>query len=83
MNQVNLYFTIKGDSIIQYTDRNRNEVFMNAKVGSVKVKNSIKTKYEVDKNCVTDYISGVCIKEWAIDTFTNKSYQVVYELKEQ
>ena len=76
MNQVNLYFTIKGDTIVN-TDRKMKEIYDTFIVDKVVQKGDSKTKWDIIKSD-KDEITSVRIR--GIDTFTEKSFLIIYEL---
>lgn len=76
MNQVNGYFTIKGDTIVN-TDRKMKEVFGTYVVGKTIQDGDNKTKWDIIKDDKGE-VKGVRIR--GIDTFTEKSFQILYDL---
>lgn len=74
VNQVNMYFTIKGDSIIN-TDRQRKkilDVFINGKV--------IENGDKKEKWSLIDVNGDKIIQFKGVDSFINKSWMIVYDL---
>ena len=76
MNQVNGYFTIKGDTIVN-TDRKMKEIYDTFIVDKVVQKGDSKTKWDIIKSDKGEITS---IRIRGIDTFTEKSFLIIYEL---
>jgi hypothetical protein len=75
MNQINLYFSIEGDSIIN-TDRKRKEVHDVYINGEMIEEGDKKVKWDVLNNEEGE----IKIRMRGVDTFTNKSYMIIYDL---
>jgi hypothetical protein len=75
MNQINTYFSIKGDSIIN-TDRKRKKVFEVYINGKVIEEGDNKVKWDILNNNEEE----IKIRMRGVDTFTDKSYIVIYDL---
>ena len=77
LNQVNTYFTINGDKIIN-TDRKRKKVFEEFILGETKKGDKI---IRWSFNEVSDGTTGKQeLVRRTLDTFTNKSSKIIYEL---
>jgi len=76
MNQINGYFTIKGDTIVN-TDRKMKEVFDTYIVDKTIQKGDSKTKWDIVRGSKDEIIS---VRVRGIDTFTEKSFQIIYDL---
>lgn len=76
LNQVNTYFTIKGDSIIN-TDRRRRKIYEVVLNNEIITKGDKKEKWSYYKNDMGQFV----IEYKSRDTFTEKSSKIIYELK--
>ncbi len=77
LGQVNTYFTIDGDTIIN-TDRKREEVFVKIVLGETKMGDEI-IKWSFNE--ISEGLTGKQeLVRRSIDTFTNNSSKIVYEL---
>ena len=67
-----IYLSIKDDIISLYTNKKMNKVFETHKIGITETDDwKIKWSYDTSKNTLT---------KRGVDTFTDKSYKMVYEL---
>ena len=76
MTQGNEYFTIKGDTIVK-TDRKMKEKFDTFIVDKTIQKGDSKTKWDIIKGGKDEIVS---LRIRGVDTFTEKSFQIIYEL---
>jgi hypothetical protein len=77
LNQVNTYFIIEGDKILN-TDKSGNKIFDEYIIGETK-KGDMIIRYSL--NTISEGTTGkIELVRKSLDTFTNKSSKIVYEL---
>jgi hypothetical protein len=77
LGQVNTYFIIEGDKILN-TDKNGNKIFDQYIIGETK-KGDMVIRYSL--NTISEGTTGkIELVRKSLDTFTNKSSKIVYEL---